>query len=64
MNWKHFLKGAAAVAIVMAVLIAIHVIFYMNGSEPPVTDLVETLLAMCFGTFIYNSLIKNEKNTD
>lgn len=64
MNMKHFLKGVAAIAIVMFVVIAIHIIFYMNGAEPPINDLVEILLAMCFGTFIYNRLIKNEQNTD
>lgn len=64
MNWKHFLKGAAAVAVVMVIVIAIHIIFYRNGAEPPINDLVETLLAMVFGTFIYNCLIKNEKDAD
>lgn len=61
MNMKHFLKGAAAVAIVMVIVIGIHMIFNMNGREVPVHSAVEVFLAGSLATFIYSSLTKNEK---
>lgn len=63
---KRFLKGAAAVAIVMVPLIVIHIIFNMKGIDlnQYIPSIVEVLVAASLGTGIYNALIKNEKNKD
>ncbi len=60
---KHFLKGAAAVAIVMFVLILIHIIFNVMGTDlnKYINNAVEILLASSFATIIYHVLIRKEK---
>ncbi len=63
---KHFLKGTAAVAIVMFILMLIHIFFNMKGIDINryMNNAVETILASSFGILIYEALIKNEKNID
>lgn len=63
---KHFLKGVATVAIVMSIVILIHVIFYMKGTDinQYIPSIVEVWLAASLATPIYQALIKNEKNKD
>ena len=60
---KYFLKGAAAVAIVMFILMLIHIIFNMMGIDlnKYINNAVEILLASSFGTIIYHVLIRKEK---
>lgn len=57
---KHFLKGAAAVAIVMIVNIIVNVICNINGVElnSTITSMVSTICAI----LIYRGLTGNEKN--
>lgn len=61
---KHFLKGAAAVAIVMFILILIHIIFNVMGIDlnKYINNVVEILLASSFATMIYQALIRKEKD--
>lgn len=61
---KHFLKGAAAVAIVMFILMLIHIIFNVMGTDlnKYVNNVVEILLASSFATMIYQALIRKEKD--
>ncbi len=60
---KYFLKGAAAVAIVMFILMLIHIIFNMMGIDlnKYINNAVEILLASSFATIIYHVLIRKEK---
>ena len=60
---KYFLKGAAAVAIVMFILMLIHIIFNMMGIDlnKYINNAVEILLAASFATIIYHVLIRKEK---
>lgn len=59
---KHFLKGAAAVAIVLFVVILIHIIFNVMGIDlnKYINNVVEILLASSFATMIYHVLIRKE----
>ena len=61
---KHFLKGAAAVAIVMFILMLIHIIFNMMGIDlnKYINNAVEILLASSFATMIYHVLSRKEKD--
>ena len=61
---KHFLKGAAAVAIVLFVVILIHIIFNVMGIDlnKYINNVVEILLASSFATMIYHVLIRKEKD--
>ena len=54
---KHFLKGAAAVAIVLFVVILIHIIFNVMGIDlnKYINNVVEILLASSFATMIYQA---------
>ena len=63
---KHFLKGAAAVAIVMFILILIHIIFNVMGTDlnKYVNNVMQILLASSFATMIYHVLIRKEQNDD
>ena len=60
---KYFLKGAAAVAVVMFILMLIHIIFNMMGIDlnKYINNAVEILLASSFATIIYHVLIRKEK---
>ena len=59
---KHFLKGAAAVAIVMFILMLIHIIFNVMGIDlnKYINNVAEILLASSFATMIYHVLIRKE----
>ena len=59
---KHFLKGAAAVAIVMFILILIHIIFNVMGTDlnKYVNNVMQILLASSFATMIYHVLSRKE----
>lgn len=59
---KHFLKGAAAVAIVLVISLVIHVFCNMKGInlDQTVTSIVSAMLAV----LVYHILIKNEKNKE
>ena len=59
---KHFLKGAAAMAIVLVISLVIHVFCNMKGInlDQTVTSIVSALLAV----LVYHILIKNEKNKE
>jgi len=59
---KHFLKGAAAVAIVMFILMLIHIIFNVMGTDlnKYVNSVMQILLASSFATMIYHVLIRKE----
>ncbi len=61
---KHFLKGAAAVAIVMFILILIHIIFNVMGTDlnKYVNNVMQILLASSFATMIYHVLSRKEKD--
>ncbi len=61
---KYFLKGAAAVAIVMFILMLIHIIFNMMGIDlnKYINNAVEILLASSFATIIYHVLIRKERD--
>ena len=63
---KHFLKGAAAVAIVLFVVILIHIIFNVMGIDlnKYINNVAEILLASSFATMIYQALIRKEQNDD
>ena len=63
---KHFLKGAAAVAIVLFVVILIHIIFNVMGIDlnKYINNVVVLLLASSFATMIYQALIRKEQNDD
>ena len=63
---KHFLKGAAAVAIVLLISMLIHVFFNMKGLDLDnyIGGYVEVMLLSSFAILIYQALIKNEKNKD
>ena len=60
---KHFLKGDAAVAIVMFISMLIHIFFNMRGIDlnKYINNIVEIMLASSFSTLIYQLLIRNEK---
>ncbi len=60
---KHFLKGVAAVAIVMFISMLIHIFFNMRGIDlnKYINNIVEIMLASSFSTLIYQLLIRNEK---
>ena len=55
---KHFLKGAAAVASVMFILMLIHIIFNVMGTD------LNKYMASSFATVIYQALIRKEQNDD
>lgn len=59
---KHFLKGAAVMAIVMIVNMIIHIVCNMNGIDldSTVTGTVSAVSAM----IIYDGWIRNEKNKE
>lgn len=57
---KKFLKGAAAVAIVMAISILIHVFFNINGIDLPINNYVEILLTTSFAMLIYGGLTRKK----
>lgn len=59
---KHFLKGAAAVAIVLVISLVIHIFCNMKGInlDQTVTSIVSAMLAV----LVYHLLIKNEKNKE
>ena len=61
---KHFLKGAAAVAIVMFVVMLIHIIFNVMGIDlnKYVNSVMQILLASSFATMIYHVLSRKEKD--
>lgn len=61
---KHFLKGAAAVAITMIISVLIHVFFNMRGIDLNryVNNYAEILLLTSLATLIYHVLTRNEKN--
>ena len=59
---KHFIKGAAVTAAILIVLIVINVICNMSGHELDST--VTGVMAAICGMYIYDRLIKNEKNKD
>lgn len=63
---KHFLKGVAAVAIVLFISMLIHIFFNMAGIDLNryINNFVEIMLASSFATLIYQILIKNEKSKD
>ena len=63
---KHFLKGAAAVAMVLLISMLIHVFFNMKGLDLDnyIGGYVEVMLLSSFAILIYQALIKNEKNKD
>ena len=63
---KHFLKGAAAVAIVLFVVMLIHIIFNVMGIDlnKYVNSVMQILLASSFATMIYQALIRKEQNDD
>ena len=63
---KHFLKGAAAVAIVMFVVMLIHIIFNVMVIDlnKYINNVAESLLASSFATMIYQALIRKEQNDD
>ncbi len=59
---KHFLKGAAAMAIVLVISLVIHVFCNMKGInlDQTVTSIVSAMLAV----LVYHILIKNEKKKE
>ncbi|MCI8513291.1 MAG: hypothetical protein HFI93_01470 [Lachnospiraceae bacterium] len=59
---KHFLKAVAAVAIVLVISMAIHVVCEMKGIE--LDTVMTTIVSASFATLIYQGLIKNEKNKE
>ncbi len=59
---KHVLKGAAVMAGVMIVNLILNIICNMNGVDLNST-VMGTTSAVC-AMFIYNGLIKNEKNNE
>ncbi len=59
---KHFLKGTAAVAIVLIVSMAIHVFCNMKGINLDMP--MEAIVSASFAVLIYHVLIKNEKNKE
>lgn len=63
---KHFLKGVAAVAIVMSISMLMHIFLNMKGIDLNryIDDVVEILLTSSLAILTYQALIKNEKNKD
>ena len=63
---KRFLKGVAAVAIVMFITMLIHIFFNMRGIDLNryINNVVEVMLASSLSMLIYQALIKNEKSKD
>ncbi len=59
---KNFLKGVAAVAIVMIISMAIHMFCNMKGINQDTT--MTTIVSASFATLIYHVLTNNEKNKD
>lgn len=62
MNMNHLLKGVAVMAGVIVVNMLINIVCNMNGIGLNSTA-QSTMSAIC-AMFIYNGLIKNEKNKD
>lgn len=62
MNMKHFVKGVAVMVGVIVVNMVINIVCNMNGINLNSTA-QSTMSAIC-AVFIYNGLIKNEKNKD
>jgi chromate transport protein ChrA len=60
---KHFLKGLAALAIVLVISMAIHIFCNMNGISLD-NSIMTTVLSACLAVFIYQQLIKNEKDKE
>ena len=63
---KRFLKGVAAVAIVMFISMLIHIFFNMRGIDLNryINNVVEVMLTSSLSMLIYQALIKNEKSKD
>lgn len=63
---KRFLKGVAAVAIVMFITMLIHIFFNMRGIDLNryINNVVEVMLTSSLSMLIYQALIKNEKSKD
>ena len=63
---KRFLKGVAAVAIVLFISMLIHIFFNMGGIDLNryINDFAEIMLASSFATLFYQVLIRNEKSKD
>lgn len=63
---KRFLKGVAAVAIVMFITMLIHIFFNMKGIDLNryINNVVEVMLTSSLSMLIYQALIKNEKSKD
>lgn len=59
---KHFLKGAAVTVVIMIVLIVVNIICNMNGHE--LNSVSTSVVASIGGMFIYDRLIRNEKEKD
>lgn len=59
---KHFLKGAAAAAIVLVISLVIHVFCNMKGINLDQT--VTSIVSAMFAVLVYHILIKNEKNKE
>lgn len=59
---KNFLKGVAAVAIVMIISMAIHMFCNMKGINLNTT--MTTIVSASFATLIYHVLTNNEKKKD
>ena len=63
---KRFLKGVAAVAIVMFISMLIHIFFNMKGIDLNryINNAVEVMLTSSLSMLLYQVLIKNEKPKD
>ncbi len=63
---KHFLKGAASVAIVLLFSMLIHIFFNMKGLDLNnyVGNYIEIMLLSSIAILIYRALIKNENNEE
>lgn len=63
---KHFLKGAASVAIVLLFSMLIHIFFNMKGLDLNnyVGNYMEIMLLSSIAILIYRALIKNENNEE
>lgn len=60
---KHFLKGLAAMAIVLVISMAIHIFCNINGINLD-NPIMTTMLSAGFAVLIYHELIKNEKDKE
>ena len=63
---KHFLKGAASVAIVLLFSMLIHIFFNMKGLDLNnyAGNYIEIMLLSSIAILIYRALIKNENNEE